>query len=171
MSITSFEHLSIELFMLIFDYLTSIEILVSFFHLNKHFRLILSTYLQKDHRLTQLDFTHTNFVTSQLFVKDILSDFKSILTSIRLGSFYYHGQIEYFHKYQIQHLDSLTMHLINPNESRDILQKFLNYNRLQWFDRIEIIVDENIFGWNEQLPFCVQNIPVRNLVITGKRIE
>ncbi|CAF4256465.1 unnamed protein product, partial [Adineta steineri] len=29
-------------------------------------------------------------------------------------------------------------------------------------------MDEEIIGWNEQIPFCVQNIPVRELKITGK---
>jgi len=166
---TCLEDLSTELLMLIYDYLTSIEILISFFNLNKRFRLIIYHYLQTDYRLTKINLNHTKYLTYQLFCKDILSNLKSIITSFQLGSYYYYGQIDYFNQYQLQRLDSLTIHLIDPNNIIDILHKFLNYNRLQWFDKINLIIDELTIGWNEQIPFCVQNIPVRNINITGKK--
>ncbi|CAF0835848.1 unnamed protein product [Rotaria sordida] len=162
------EDLSTELLMSIFDYLTSIEILVTFFNLNKRFRLIIYYYLQSGYRLTQFNLNNTNYLTYKHFCKDILPNLKSIITSFQLGSNYYYGQIDYFNQYELIRLDSLTIHLINPNTIIDILQKFLNYNRLQWFDKINLIIDEETKGWNEQMPFCVQNIPVRELRITGK---
>jgi len=166
---TYLENLSTELLMSIFDYLTTIEILISFFNLNKRFRLIIYSYLQKGYRLTKLYLNHTNFLTYQLFCKDILPNLKSTITSFQLGSSYYYGQIDYFNQYQLQRLDSLTIHLIDPYNINDILANFLNYNRLQWFDKINLIIDEEIIGWNEQILFCVQNIPVRKLNITGKK--
>jgi hypothetical protein len=162
------EDLSTELLMTIFDYLTSIEILISFFNLNKRFRLIIYYYLQTGYRLTKINLNHTNLLTYKIFCKDILPNIKSTITSFELGSNYYYGQIDYFNQYQLQRLDSLTIHLIDPNNIIDIIQKFLNYNRLQWFDKINIIIDEETIGWNEQIPFCVQNIPVRKLYIIGK---
>jgi hypothetical protein len=166
---TSLEDLSTELLMSIFDYLTSIEIFVSFFNLNKRFRLIIYNHLQSGYRLTQFNFNHTNYLTYKLFLKTILPNLKSTITSLQLGSDYRYGQIDYFHQYQLLRLDSLTMHLIDPNNIIEILQKFLNYNRLQWFDKINLIIDEETIGWDEQIPFCVQNIPVRELKITGKK--
>ena len=165
---STLEDLCAELCMLICDYLTSIEVLVTFWNLNQRFRLIISNYLQTDYRLTQIDFHRTNFLTYQLFCREILSNLKSTITSIQLGSAIHYGQTECFHQYQLQRLDTLTIRLINSNTINDILQKFLNYNRLQWFDRIDLILDEETIGWNEQLPFCIQNIPVRELNIIGK---
>jgi hypothetical protein len=164
----SFEDLSTELLMSILDYLTSIEILISFFNLNKRFRLIIYYYLQTGYRLTQINLNHTQFLIYKIFCKDILPNLKSTITSLQLGSDYYYGQIDYFNQYQLQRLDSLIIRLIDPKDITDILQKFLNYNRLQWFDKINLIIDEDIIGWNEQIPFCVQHIPVRKLNITGK---
>lgn len=166
---TRLEDLSTELLMSIFDYLTSIEILVTFFNLNKRFRLIIYYYLRAGYRLTQLCLNGTNYLTYKLFCKDILPNLKSTITSFQLGSNYYYGQIDYFNQYQLVRLDSLTIHLIDSNGVSDILQRFLNYNRLQWFDKISLIIDEEIIGWNEEMPFCVQNIPVRELQITGKK--
>jgi hypothetical protein len=165
---SAIEDLSTELLMSIFDYLTSIEILVGFFNLNKRFRLIIYYYLQTGYRLTQINLNQTNFLTYKLFCQDILPNLKSTITSIQLGSSFYYGQIDYFNQYQLQRLDTLIIRLINPNDIINILEKFLNYNRLQWFDKINLIIDEETIGWNEQLPFCVQNIPVRKLNITGK---
>ncbi|CAF0845125.1 unnamed protein product [Adineta steineri] len=162
------EDLSAELLMSIFDYLTSIEILISFFNLNKRFCLIIYYYLQSGYRLTQFHLNNTNYLTYKLFHKNILPNLKSTITSLELGSDYYYGQIDYFHQYQLLRLDSLKLHFIDPKNITEILEKFLNYNRLQWFDKINLIMDEEIIGWNEQIPFCVQNIPVRELKITGK---
>ena len=168
---TCLEDLSTELLMSIFDYLTSIEILISFFNLNQRFRLIIYYYLQSGYRLTKLNLNNTNYSTYKLFCKDILPNLKKTITSFQLGSYYFHGQIDYFNyynQYQLIRLDSFTIRLIDPNNIIEILEKFLNYNRLQWFDKINVIVDEETTGWNEQMPFCVQNIPVRELKITGK---
>ncbi|UJR37504.1 hypothetical protein I4U23_030206 [Adineta vaga] len=165
---TCLEDLSTELLMSIFDYLTSIEVLVSFFNLNKRFCLIIYYYLQTGYRLTQLKFHQTNYLTYKLFLKEILPKFKSTITSLQIGSDYHHGQIDYFNQYQLLRLDSITMHIIDPKNIIDILQKFLNYNRFQWFDKIHLIIDEETRGWDEQMHFCVQNIPVRELKITGK---
>lgn len=165
---SQFENLSTELFISIFDYLTSIEILLAFFHLNQRFRSIIFYHLRSDDRLTQINFHQTNFLTYKRFCRDILPHFKSIITSLQLGSPFSYGQIEEFTHYQLKRLDSLTIHLINPNQISEILQKFLNYNRLQWFDRITLILDEETIGWNERRPFCIQNIPVRKLDILGK---
>jgi hypothetical protein len=165
---TCFEDLSTELLMSIFDYLTSIEILVSFFNINKRFRLIIYYYLQSGYRLTQLNLNHTNHLTYQLFYKDILPNLKLTITSFQLGSDYYYGQIDYFNQYQLTRLDSLTIRLIDSVYIIEILQKFLSYNRLQWFDKIKLIMDEETKGWDEHMPFCVQNVPVRELSITGK---
>lgn len=162
------EDLSTELFISIFDYLTSIEILLAFFHLNKRFQWIIYYHLRSGYRLTQINFSQTPFLTYKLFSREILPHFKSMITSLHLGSIFSYGQIEEFSHYQLQRLDSLTIHLINPNQITEILQKFLNYNRLQWFDRITLILDEETIGWNERTPFCVQNIPVRKLDILGK---
>ncbi|CAF3956902.1 unnamed protein product, partial [Adineta steineri] len=140
------EDLSAELLMSIFDYLTSIEI--------------------SGYRLTQFHLNNTNYLTYKLFHKNILPNLKSTITSLELGSDYYYGQIDYFHQYQLLRLDSLKLHFIDPKNITEILEKFLNYNRLQWFDKINLIMDEEIIGWNEQIPFCVQNIPVRELKIT-----
>jgi hypothetical protein len=166
---TCLEDLSAELLMSIFDYLTSIEILVSFFNLNKRFRLIIYYYLQSGYRLTKINLNQTNYLIYKLFCKDILPNLKLTITSFQLGSYYYYGQIDYFNQYQLTRLDSLTIRLIDSKEIIEILQKFLNYNRLQWFDQIHLIIDEETIGWNEQIPFCVQNIPVRELRITGKK--
>ena len=166
---TSLEDLSTELLMSIFDYLTSIEILISFFNINKRFRLIIYYYLQSGYRLTQFNLNNTNYLTYQLFYKDILPNLKSTITSFQLGSNYYYGQIDYFHQYQLTRLDSLTIRLIDPFDIIEILQKFLSYSRLQWFDKIKLIMDEETKGWDEHMPFCVQNISVRELSITGKK--
>ena len=166
---SQFEDLSTELLISIFDYLTSIDILLAFFHLNKRIRLIVCYHFRTDYRLTQINFSQTNFHTYQLFCREILPDFKSTITSLHLGSSYHYGQIDEFNQYQLQRLDSLTIQLINPQILNDILHKFLNYNRLQWFDRITLIINEETIGWNEQIPFCVQNIPVRQLEIIGKQ--
>ncbi|CAF4784348.1 unnamed protein product, partial [Rotaria sp. Silwood2] len=130
---TCLEDLSTELLVSIFDYLTSIEILVTFFNLNKRFRFTTYYYLQSGCRLTQFYLNNTNYLTYKRFCKDILPNLKSTITSFQLGSNYYYGQIDYFNQYQLIRLDSLTIHFINPNTVIDILQKFLNYNRLQWF--------------------------------------
>lgn len=169
--ITCLEDLSTELLMSIFDYLTSIEILVAFFNLNQRFSLIIYYYLQPGYRLTQLDLNHTNYSTYKLFLKDILPKFKSRITSFKVGSDYHYGQIDIFNQFQLLRLDSLTMHLIDSKTVVDILQMFLAYNRLQWFDRINLIIDEQIRGWDEEMPFCVQNIPVQKLQITGTKHE
>lgn len=163
-----FEDLSTELLISIFDYLTSIEILLAFFHLNERFRWIICHHFRTNSRLTQIDFSQTNVSTSKLFSREILPDLKSTITSFHLGSSFHYGQIDEFNQYQLQRLDSLTIELINPQILNDILHKFLNYNRLQWFDRITLIINEETIGWNEQIPFCVQNIPVRQFEILGK---
>lgn len=165
---TCLEDLSTELLMTVFDYLTSIEILNGFFNLNKRIRLTIYYYLRSGYRLTQFNLIDTNYITYKTFCKDILPNIKSTITSLQLGSNYHYGQIDYFNQYQLTRLDSLTIRLINANLAHEILQKFLNYNRLQWFDKINLIVDEEIIGWNDQMPFCVQDIPVRELNITGK---
>ncbi|CAF3492191.1 unnamed protein product [Rotaria socialis] len=165
---TCLEDLSSELLISIFDYLTSIEVLIAFFNLNKRIRLTICYYLQLGYRLTQFNLQDTNYLTYKIFCHDILPNLKSTITSFQLGSNYYFGQIDYFNQYQLMRLDSLTMRLIDPNLANDILQKFLNYNRLQWFDKINLIIDEETKGWNEQMSFCVQNIPVRELKIIGK---
>ena len=169
--ITCLEDLSTELVMSIFDYLTSIEILVAFCNLNQRFSLIIYYYLQPGYRLTQLDLNHTNYSTYKLFLKDILPKFKSTITSFKVGSDYHYGQIDIFNQFQLLRLDSLTVHLIDSKATVDILQMFLAYNRLQWFDRINLIIDEQIRGWDEEMPFCVQNIPVQKLQITGTQHE
>ena len=165
---TCLEDLSTELLISIFDYLTSIEILVTFFKLNKRFRSIIYYHLQTGYRLTQFNLNNTNYMTYKLFCKDVLPILKATITSFELGSSYLYGQIDYFNQYQLTRLDSLTIRLIDPHGIIEILQKFLNYNRLQWFDKINLIIDEETKGWDEQMPFCVQNIPVRELMITGK---
>ncbi|CAF3960353.1 unnamed protein product, partial [Adineta steineri] len=134
------EDLSAELLMSIFDYLTSIEILISFFNLNKRFCLIIYYYLQSGYRLTQFHLNNTNYLTYKLFHKNILPNLKSTITSLELGSDYYYGQIDYFHQYQLLRLDSLKLHFIDPKNITEILEKFLNYNRLQWFDKINLIM-------------------------------
>lgn len=168
MSRKCLEDLSAELLMIIFDYLTTIEILIGFFNLNKRLRLIIYYYLQTGYRLTKIKLNQTNLLTYQIFCKDILPNLKSTITSFELGSNYFYGQIDYFNQYQLQRLDTLKIHFIDSNKIINILEKFLNYNRLQWFDKINLILDEDIIGWNDQLPFCVQNIPVRKLNLTGK---
>lgn len=168
MSKTYFEDLSTELLMLIFDYLTSIEILVTFFHLNKRFRLIVYYYLKSGYKLTKLNLLETNFLTYKLFLKNILPDLKSTITSFEYGNLYSYGQIDYFNQYQLQRLDTLKIIFIDSNSIGNILEKFLNYNRLQWFDQITLILNEDIIGWNEKLPFCVQNIPVKKLNLYGE---
>ncbi|CAF1119714.1 unnamed protein product [Adineta ricciae] len=165
---TCLEDLSTELLMSIFDYLTSIEILVAFCNLNQRFSLIIYYYLQPGCRLTQLDLNHTGYSTYKLFLKDILPKFKSTITSFKVGSDYHYGQVDILNQFQLLRLDSLTVHLIDSKTIVDILQMFLAYNRLQWFDRINLIIDEHIRGWDEEMPFCVQNIPVQKLQITGK---
>ncbi|CAF4377947.1 unnamed protein product, partial [Rotaria sp. Silwood2] len=86
---TCLEDLSTELLVSIFDYLTSIEILVTFFNLNKRFRFTTYYYLQSGCRLTQFYLNNTNYLTYKRFCKDILPNLKSTITSFQLGSNYY----------------------------------------------------------------------------------
>ncbi|CAF2446531.1 unnamed protein product [Rotaria sp. Silwood2] len=107
---TCLEDLSTELLVSIFDYLTSIEILVTFFNLNKRFRFTTYYYLQSGCRLTQFYLNNTNYLTYKRFCKDILPNLKSTITSFQLGSNYYYGQIDYFNQYPLIRLDSLAIH-------------------------------------------------------------
>ena len=167
----SFECLSTEIIMSIFDYLTSIEILLAFFQLNQRFRSIIFYYLQTGYRLTQFNFNQTEYSIYQRFCREILPGFQSTIASFQLGSVFHYGQIEEFQHYQLSRLDALTIRLIDSKKLLELLDQFLSYNHLQWFDKIHLIIDEETQGWNEQLPFCAQNIPVRELAITGERID
>ena len=166
--ISCLEDLSAELLMTIFDYLSSIEILATFFNLNERVRRTICDYLQTGNRLIHFNFNHTDFVTYQLFCRDILPQFQSTMTSFQLGSDYHFGQIDSFTHYSLCRLDSLTLRLTDPTALIETLQKFLSFNRLRWFDRIHLILNEESVGWNDQLPFCVQSIPVRHLSIKGQ---
>ena len=168
---TSFECLSSEMIMSVFDYLTKIEVLVAFFQLNQRFRSIIFNYLHSDYRLTQFHLNHTDYSLYQRFSREILPSFQSTITALELGSSYHYGQIEEFQCYQLTRLDALTIHLIDSKKIFELLEQFLSHNQLAWFDQIRLISDEETQGWNEKQPFCVQNIPVRQLVITGRWID
>ena len=165
--INSYENLSTEIVLMIFDYLTSIEILLAFFDLNSRFRSIVQHYFQADYRLTEVKLSDCSDSLYQRFCQMILPRFQSIVTSLELGSIYHYGQVERFQHYELTRLDDLTIHLIDSKKIIELLEKFLIFNRLQWFDKIHLIMDEETQGWDEQLPFCVQNIPVRQLTISG----
>jgi hypothetical protein len=164
---TSFEHLSAEIILSIFDYLTPIEILVTCFHSNQRLRSMIYYYLQSGYRLTQFNFHHVDHLLYKRFCHDILPYFQSMITSLQLGSSYHYGQVEEFQHYELPCLDALTIHLIDDKQINHLLDRCLTYNRLQWFDKIHLIMNDDVQGWNERLPFCVQNIPVRQLIITG----
>ena len=166
---TSFEDLSTEMIMSIFDYLTSIEILVTFFRLNQRIRRMIGYFLQSGYRLTQFNLNATSYSLYRRFCADVLPHFQSTIAAFELGSSYHYGQIEQFEQHRMNRLDALTLRLIDSKMLIELLDKFLLSNRLQWFDKIHLIMDEETQGWSERIPFCVQNIPVRELAITGKR--
>ena len=165
---TFFECLSSEIIMSIFDYLTKIDILVAFFHLNHRFRSIIFNYSHSEYRLTQFSLIHTDYSLYQRFSHEILPYLQSTITALELGSSYHYGQIEDFQHYQLMRLDALTIHLIDSKKIFELLEQFLANNHLAWFDKIHLIIDEETQGWNEKQSFCVQNIPVRELAITGE---
>lgn len=163
-----FENLSVEIILTIFDYLTSIEIVFAFFDLNQRYRLIVHQRFQSNFPLTELDLRNSPFSLVQRFSQTILPRFQSMITSLEIGSQQQYGQIETFRNVAFSRLDNLTIRLIDPNVVTQILRTFLSHNSLQWFDKVSLFLDEITQIWDEWLPFCAIDIPVRQLTIEGR---